>query len=88
MINPSTRGAIRKLLSEKMINAPQCKCKRMVKLVDCATKYQKLHEDPKQHNSTFPLKTCHYAYCSIQQNLKDNHLHDNMFQSIGKAIPN
>ena len=33
------------------------------KIVDCATKYQKLHEDSKQHNSTLTLRTCHCAEC-------------------------
>ena len=31
--------------------------------VDCATKFQKLHDDTKPHNSTLTLKTCHCAEC-------------------------
>ncbi len=63
MIGPSTSGAIRKSLGEQTINAPQCTGKRMVKIADCATKFQNLHEDTKQLFSTFTLKTCHCAEC-------------------------
>jgi len=35
--------------------------------VDCATTFQKLHEDSKQRNSTFTLRTCHCAECGTIQ---------------------
>jgi hypothetical protein len=33
------------------------------KIMDYATNSQKLHDDTKQHDSTFPRRTCHCAEC-------------------------